>query len=54
MAILTLFLMTEYARQFQDVKDEVEVYEIYITKLHADLAAHGFDPPPMKEMKNDE
>lgn len=32
-----------------ELTDEVEVWQIYAAKLHADLIAHGFKPPSLPE-----
>lgn len=52
MAILTLVMTSQrnsdLRDQFRLTQDEVEIYQIYVNKLHADLIAHGFQPPPIK------
>lgn len=44
------------AQQFKidDLNEEVAVYQIYVQKLHAQLDARGFEPPPLPEEKTDE
>jgi len=37
--------------EMEKVKDEVEVYEVYILNLHSDLKARGFQPPALPEEK---
>ena len=32
-----------------DIGQDVKVQQIYITKLHADLIANGFEPPKLPE-----
>lgn len=32
-----------------DIAQDVKVQQIYITQLHADLIAHGFEPPPLEK-----
>lgn len=37
-----------------DLNEEVAVYQIYVQKLHAQLDARGFRPPPLPEENDDE
>lgn len=33
----------------KELTDEIKVWQIYSAKIHADLKAHGFEPPPLPE-----
>jgi len=39
----------QFEKTEKELTDEVEVWQIYTAKLHAQLIAEGFKPPPLPE-----